>query len=159
TGVVEVGAPDSDLVAGTLRSSREHALPHEVLDARALMQRFPAFQVPSHFVGVFQPDGGILHAEAAIHAQIALATAGGAEIRTGDTVRAIIPKNGAVNVESDRGTVEAGAVVVAAGPWMTTLIPDLPLHVTRQMLAWLAPTEPERFRRGTFPVFLLETRH
>ena len=34
TGIVEIGAPDSELVAGTLRASRQHGLAHEVLDAR-----------------------------------------------------------------------------------------------------------------------------
>src|SRR5262245_27745689 len=33
TGILEVGAPDSELIRGTLESSRAHALPHEVLDA------------------------------------------------------------------------------------------------------------------------------
>jgi sarcosine oxidase len=159
TGVLEIGAPESDLIAGTLRSSRQHALSHEVLDANDLMQRFPAFEVPSHFVGILQPDGGFLRAEAAIHAQIALARDAGAEIRTGETVRAIVPRSGGVSIETDIDVVEAGAVVVAAGPWTTTLLPDLPLRVTRQVLAWFAPIEPVRFARGTFPVFLLESEH
>src|SRR5437016_14352413 len=33
TGILEMGAPDSTLVAGTLRAARTHGLPHEVLDA------------------------------------------------------------------------------------------------------------------------------
>jgi sarcosine oxidase len=157
TGVVEIGAPESALVAGTLGASREHALPHEVLDAETLMQRFPAFQVPSHFLGIFQPDGGFLRAEAAIHAHIALARDAGAEIRTGATVRAVVPRNGGVSIETEVDVIEAGAAVVAAGPWMTTLLPDLPLHVTRQVLAWFVPSEPARFAHGACPVFLLES--
>src|SRR2546427_3775799 len=39
TGVLEMGAPDSTLVTGTLRAARTHALPHEVLDAKALTRR------------------------------------------------------------------------------------------------------------------------
>src|SRR5580692_9443175 len=46
TGIVEIGAPASDLVAGTLQASRLHGLTHEVLDAAALMTRFPTFRVP-----------------------------------------------------------------------------------------------------------------
>ena len=34
TGIVEIGAPDSELVAGTLAASRVHGLAHDVLDAR-----------------------------------------------------------------------------------------------------------------------------
>src|ERR1700751_6148331 len=32
TGVLEIGAPDSELIVGTPASSRKHALPHETLD-------------------------------------------------------------------------------------------------------------------------------
>src|ERR1700693_1497066 len=55
TGIIELGAPDGTLVAGTLRSSRAHALPHEVLDVAGVMRRYPVFRVPSRFIGVFQP--------------------------------------------------------------------------------------------------------
>src|ERR1700733_15302997 len=60
TGIVEIGAPASELIAATLQSSQLHGLPHEVLDARGLMRRFPSFRVPVDFIGVFQPDGGFL---------------------------------------------------------------------------------------------------
>ena len=70
TGIAEMGLPDSVLVAGTLASSRLHDLPHEVLDARALMQRYPQFRLPADFVGVIQPDGGFLEPEKAIHAHL-----------------------------------------------------------------------------------------
>ncbi len=46
TGILEIGAPTSELVAGTLRASRLHGLAHEILDQRALAKRFPAFRVP-----------------------------------------------------------------------------------------------------------------
>ena len=159
TGVLEIGPPDSTLVTGTLRASREHSLAHEVLDARTLMQRFPAFRLPPNFVGVFQPDGGFLQAEAAVAAQLALAVAAGAEIRERERVRAILPRAGSVRVETDAGNLDAGAVVIAAGPWLPLLVPRLPLRVTRQMLAWFAPNEPEKLQPDTCPVFLLESTH
>ena len=73
TGIVEIGAPDSELVAGTLRSSRLHNLPHEILDSSSLMKRFPAFRLPANFVGVFQPDGGFVRAEPTVAVLQALA--------------------------------------------------------------------------------------
>src|SRR5919197_1153302 len=45
TGIAEMGAPDSDIVTGTLAASRMHGLPHEVLDAGEAMRRFPAFRL------------------------------------------------------------------------------------------------------------------
>src|SRR6267142_547620 len=89
TGVAEIGPPDGVLVRGTLAAAQLHALPHEVLAASDLMRRYPAFRLPGDFVAVVQPDGGFLAAEASIHAFVALAQAAGAELRTGETVRAI----------------------------------------------------------------------
>jgi sarcosine oxidase len=160
TGILEMGAPDSTLVAGTLRSAQTHRLPHEVLDAAGLARRFPAFRLPPHFVGVFQPDGGILAADPAVEAQLALARAAGAEVRTNETVRAIEPTAGGVRVVTDRGSIAAGQAVVAAGPWVKQLLPDLPvpIRVTRQVVGWFAPSDPAMFARGRCPVFMVENQ-
>jgi sarcosine oxidase len=157
TGIVEIGAADSELVTGTLAASRLHGLAHDVLDAAALRRRFPLFQVPDHYVAVFQPDGGFLQAEPAIRALLARARAAGAELRTGETVRVIEPRGAGVRVVTTRATIDAGCAVVAAGAWVKALL-DLPvaLRVTRQVLAWFAPRDPGLFAKDRFPVFLLQ---
>jgi sarcosine oxidase len=159
TGIVEIGAPDSELVTGTLRSARAHALDHETLDAAALMRRFPAFCVPENFVGVYQPEGGILAAEPAVLAQIALARAAGAAVRVSETVRAIEPRPEGVRIVTDRGTIGARQAIVAAGPWVKHLLPDLavPIRVTRQVVGWFAPGDPPLFAPERCPVFLIDT--
>src|SRR5438132_7420096 len=161
TGVAEIGPPDGILVRGTLAAARLHGLAHEVLAATDAMRRFPAFRLPPDFVAVVQPDGGMLAAEPSIHAMLALAQAAGAVLRTGETVRAIEPRAGGVRVVTDRAVHEAGSAIVAAGPWIGSLLPDLsaPLRVTRQVMAWFAPREPALFAPGRFPVFLIESRH
>ena len=161
TGIVEIGPPDGEVVAGTLRASGEHDLPHEVLDAKAVMRRFPAFRIPDHYAGVFQPDGGFLDVEPSIAVMIALAKAAGAEVRSGEPVRAIKPIANGVTIETDRGTVEAKSTIVAAGAWVSKLLPNLlvKLNVTRQVQAWFAPQDKSAFEADRFPVFLLESRH
>jgi sarcosine oxidase len=158
TGIVEVGAADCELVTGTLAASRQHGLAHDVLDAGALRRRFPLFDGPDHYVAVFQPDGGFLRAEPAIRVLLARARAAGAELRTGETVRAIEPHGEGVRVVTTSGTIDAGCAVVAAGPWVKTLLPSLPvaIRVTRQVLAWFAPRDPGLFAKDRFPVFLLQ---
>ena len=160
TGIIEIGAPASELVAGTLRSAREHELRHEVLDAAAVMRRFPAFRVPVDFIGVLQPEGGILAAEAAVRAQVACARAAGAEVRCDETVRGVEPHAGGVRITTDRGTIDAGQAIVAAGPWIKALLPTIavPIRVTRQVLGWFEPTDAALFTRNRCPVFLIETQ-
>lgn len=161
TGIVEIGRPDGEVVAGTLRASRDHRLPHQILDAAQVMQRFPAFRIPPDYVGVFQPDGGFLDVEPSIAAMLTLAKAQGAELRTNEAVHAIKPGPNMVHVETDRGSIDATTVIVAAGAWTSKLLPDLPaeLRVTRQVQAWFQAEDAAPFGPGRLPVFLLESRH
>ena len=161
TGIAEIGPPDGTLVTGTLAAARLHGIPHELIAAPELMRRYPAFRLPPHFVGVMQPDGGYVEAEASVQSMLALAQRHGAEIRSGEVVRAVEPANDKARVVTDDATIEANSAIVAAGPWMSSLLPDakLPLRVTRQVMGWFAPKEPALFSPSRFPVFLIESAH
>jgi sarcosine oxidase len=161
TGIAEIGPPAGPLVRGTLASARLHELSHEVLSAPELMRRFPAFRVPNDYVAVLQPEGGILAAEHSLHAQLALAAAAGANIRSGETVQAIEPRADSVRVTTDRGIVEAGVAIVAVGAWTKTLLPEFGagLRATREVMAWFAPTDADLLCADRFPVFIIESRH
>ncbi|PWT84844.1 MAG: N-methyl-L-tryptophan oxidase, partial [Proteobacteria bacterium] len=161
TGIAEIGAPLGGLVQGTLAAARDHALQHEVLDAATLMRRYPAFRLPDDFVAVVQPDGGVLEAEPALHAFLALARAAGAEVRTNDRVRAVEPHQNGVRVFTASDMVDAAAVIVTAGARLPALVPQLAgtLRATRQVLAWFEPREPALFSPPNFPVFLIESSH
>jgi sarcosine oxidase len=159
TGIAEIGAPDGQLVAGTLRASRTHTLPHEVLDAGQLMRRFPQFRIPTNYVGVWQPDGGFVAVEPSIAALLAQAKTAGAELRTCVTVTSVAPRGGGVRVTTSQGDVDADTVIVATGPWVGTLIPGLPVRVTREVIGWFQPSGSAQFQSGRFPVFILESRH
>jgi sarcosine oxidase len=161
TGIAEIGPPDGVLVTVTLASSRQHGLHHEVLAAPELMRRFPAFRVPPDYVGVVQPDGGFLQAEPSIEAMVSLAQAQGAELRGGEVIHAIEPVTRGVRITTDHGVVEAGAAIVALGPWVKALLPALPapIRVTRQVMAWFEPLDPAPLSGGRLPVFLLESPH
>src|SRR5262249_33659085 len=107
------------------------------------------------------PDGGFLAPEPSIHAMVALAKEAGAEIRAGETIRTIEPSAAGVRIVTDRARIDAGSAVIAVGPWIKSILPELtaPLRVTRQVMAWFSPREPELFRSEHFPVFLMESQH
>jgi sarcosine oxidase len=161
TGIAEIGPPEGVVVQGTLAAAQLHGLRHEVLAAADLTRRFPAFKVPPDYVAVVQPDGGFLEVEPSVAAQLALATGAGAEIRSGETVRAIEPRAGAVRIITDRGAVEAGAAIVAAGAWIPVLLPELAatLRATREVMGWFEITDADLFSAARCPVFIIESRH
>jgi sarcosine oxidase len=161
TGIAEIGPPDGTVVPGTILASRTHGLPHEMLDAAALMQRYPAFRIPRGYVGVVQPDGGFVTPEPAIEAQVTLARSAGAKVLTATKVDSIARRENGVRLAVGQDGIEADKVIVSAGAWVKQLLPDLPvqLRVTRQVLAWFQPVDASPFAPGRFPVFLLENRH
>jgi sarcosine oxidase len=161
TGILELGPPEGTVVAGTLQAARLHGLSYDVLDARAVMQRFPAFRIPDHHVGVLQPDGGFLDAEPSILAHISLALHAGAELRGNTVVQRIEAGATTARVFTAAGVVEAPTVIVTAGAWTKAVLPQCPapLRVTRQVVTWFEPREPALFAADRFPVFLLESAH
>lgn len=136
TGGLMIGPRDGVLVAGALRSAQTHALPHEVLGAAEIAARVPAFRPRDHWIGVFEPNDGVLRPEAGIAAMLATASRHGATLRPDEPVLSWGADGAGVRVTTTRGTHRAATCVLAAGAWMPRLLPDLPLTVARQVLFW-----------------------
>jgi sarcosine oxidase len=161
TGIVEIGSPESTLIQGTLASAKLHDLPHDVFAAPDLMRRFPAFRVPSDYIGMFQRDGGWLAVEPSVTACIALAQAAGAQIRTETRIDAVERHGSGVRIRVGREVIDAAGAVVTAGPWTASVLPTLrhALRVTRQVMAWFEPAQSISITSPDFPVFILESRY
>jgi sarcosine oxidase len=106
-------------------------------------------------MAVFQPEGGFVASERAIIAHTVLAQAHGADIRAREAVLGWEPAGDGVRVRTERGTYEAGRLVLAAGAWMGQLVPGLAAHAVpeRQVLGWFQPASPAVFGLDRFPVF------
>jgi sarcosine oxidase len=145
-----------DFVARTIAVARRRALPHEMLDAAEMAARFPQLGLRGDEVGFLEPTAGLLHPERCVTAQLRLARERGAQVRTGETVLAIEERAGGVELVTDRGRIEAGQVVVAAGAWVGSLVGAVGrlAEVHRQTLHWFEPTEAAAYAPGRFPVFI-----
>ncbi|MBS0409127.1 MAG: N-methyl-L-tryptophan oxidase [Proteobacteria bacterium] len=158
TGILEAGPPGAPIVEGSLAAAREHGLAHQVLSAAEARARFPAFDLPADWTIVAQDDAGLVRADRALAAHMAGAKAAGATVQAG-TVSGLEPTPAGVRVSlADRETIEAGAVIVAAGAGMAELVPSLAPHlkVTRQPVGWFAPVRPSDCGPDRFPVFVIE---
>ena len=107
---------------------------------------------------VFQPEGGFLLAERTILAHVNGALAAGAQLRFREPVLAWEPIGEGVRVVTESGSHDADRLVVCAGAWARTLVPELDRLAVpeRQVLAWLQPTRVELFEPDRFPVFLID---
>ncbi|QTL03558.1 N-methyl-L-tryptophan oxidase [Aquabacter sp. L1I39] len=160
--MASASAPNShhgkpDFLRRTVEVAQAHAIPHEVLDAAEIRRRFPAFVgLRGDEQGYFEPGGGYVRPEAAIRTQIAEAVRLGAQVMTDTKVTGLAPDGAGVCIETERGAVLAGQVVVAAGPWAHSFLgPALKpaFRVQRQVLHWMEITEPALFPANS-PVFI-----
>ncbi len=158
TGILEAGHPGSTSVADSLSAARAHGLRHTEMDGREIGRRFPAFDLPADWHGLFQPDGGFLRPEKAVVRFASVAKQRGADVRSGCRVLALEPKANAVVVHTEGGSIEAATVIVAAGAWIKDFAPFLDQHlaITRQVVGWFPPRTPALFAVGRCPVFILD---
>lgn len=160
TGAVMIGHADSAVVQGSLRTAREHALPHRLLRGADAAQRLPQHRLDPDDVVFEEEGGGVLRPEPAVAAMLRLAVELGATVMTDRSVRTVEQRaHAGVRLHLDDGeTLEARSAVVCAGPWTGRLLPDfpVPLRVERQVNAWFAVERAQDFSPAAFPVFIRE---
>ena len=158
TGGVYVGPRDGELVAGSLRSAREYALEHELLDPAALRARLPLFRFDPEWWGLAETTAGYLLPDKAIAAHQALAERHGADLRFEERVAGWTRDGDGVRVTTDRGTYRADRLVIAAGAWNGRLLPRIAplLQVKRVPLFWFEPVA-ERDTLARMPVYIVDS--
>lgn len=155
TGCLDIGST----FQSALNSAETHSLPYEVLTGREVNRRYPGYHVPEEWRALLQPGGGILEPEKCIQAYCSLAQRQGARLLYGERVRGWRPLTHGVEVvtESEERYL-GGQLVLAAGPWMRQLVPQLQEVCVpeRQVVGWFEVDDPRCFHPSRFPVFVME---
>jgi sarcosine oxidase len=120
-GLVELA---SDAALTSARALDECGVGYLQLDADEV--RALGAALPDGWTALRTDDAGIVFADRARHAFLEVA---GADVRTGSRVESL-------------DELDADAVVVTAGAWVKRLIPDVPVHVTRETLAYFRREGP-----------------
>ena len=158
TGGLMVGPEDGVLFTGALQSARVHGLPHEVMDARETLRRFPGLRPEPGMVALLEPRAGLLLPELCLQAFLDLAIAHGAELRTESAVDGWSARTDGIDLRIGNGErIRCGRLVLAAGPWMTDLLNGavLPIQPERQLFHWFEPATSE-YRADRCPIALWE---
>jgi sarcosine oxidase len=145
TGGVMVGPEHGPLFRGAFERARTHGVGHEVLDATALTNRYPAFKPRAEWVALLEPRAGMLFPERCIDAFHAGARKAGATLRPTETVSRW-RQGSRITVETSAGSYDVEKLIVAAGPWLPRLSDQLgvalPLQIERQLSHWFEPETP-----------------
>ncbi len=164
TGGVMIGSPISPLITGSLRSAREHQLPHEVLDCREVRRRFPPLIAAAGEVALYESRAGYLLPEECIRQQLSQAVRYGADLHFEEPIESWTAhdRGEGVTVTTGKGTYQAQHLIISSGAWAPQLLAglELPLVVTRQVMFWLDPIGGiEPFLPDRFPVYLCAPEH
>ncbi len=111
-----------DLAQGSSAALEAAGAEYELVDADAARRRWPV-GVPDGWTALFQPEAGIVRADLAHRAFVERAVAGGVQLRERTRVDSL-------------DDLDADVVVLTAGPWVTRFFPDLPVHTTRETVAY-----------------------
>jgi sarcosine oxidase len=162
TGGIYGGLAGSSVLEGSIRSAREHGLPHEVIDSDEVRRRWPVFAPPEGTMALIEEQAGVVRSDVALEAHLTLAERLGATFRFEDPAmgwRAAAGGGYEVRTASS-AVLGAEHLVIASGAWIQALVPDLrlPLTIERMPLLWVEPLVPAAdVAVGRLPVWIMET--
>ena len=158
TGALYMGPSAGELVNGASRSAKEHGLAHTLYSHAELQENWPQFQLPDSFEGLYEDRAGYLLSERAVEAFVDEARKHGADLRGGQMVVNWTITDSGVKVQVGANEYFAEHLVITAGAWTGKILKDLslPLRVTRQVLGWVPPPNPNDFTADKFPVWVID---
>lgn len=111
----------------------------DMVDPAEAWSQFP-LSLPEGSTALFQPDSGIVNADATVSACARLAARAGATVIEEAGVLHLEPEGDRVHVQTEGSEVIASVVVVTAGAWAKTLLEQvgvhLPVRPTRETIAY-----------------------
>ena len=118
-------------------------------------ERFPQFSVHEEDTLFYDPWAGYLRSGQAMADLAQFAREDGVVVRENTVVREVAETAFGARVVCDSDAMTFDRIIVAAGPWVAHLLPQLKTHVrlTRQQMAFFIPKDVARFERERFPVW------
>lgn len=158
TGIVYFGDEKHPTMKGVRTSAELYDVRVDSMPHKIFRDEFPAFNIPSSFQTLFEPEAGFVRPEFAIQNYLTEAEKAGAQLNRNERVLHWNSGTTGVTVTTDKQTYHAEKIILTGGSWMQSLVPVLrsQLKVTRQSLAWISPKNPDAFSLGNFPCWFIE---
>jgi len=154
TGSLDIDRIDGSVFKGSLISCLTHNIVHEVLDAKEISSRFPGYELPPDYYGLYQPDGGFLVPEKCVEAYKNMAIMMGADVKVREQVTGWESEHGKVIVTTDKAVYRADNIVFTSGAWTPNLLSDTSeiLNIERQVVGWFTPEKHNvaKFEEGRY---------
>lgn len=155
SGVLNLAPIGSEFIVNVANSAEQFALNVQILQADDVRKRWPQFEVPDGYLGVFEPDSGYLKSEVAVRSWINLAEKAGCAQLFNCAVQGI-EKEGELNVVNTLDGVYRGQkLLISAGTWVKALCPALPVTPVRKVFSW-HQADGRYSENNKFPAFTIQ---
>lgn len=155
TGGVMIGPAQSQLIKGTRAAAHAAGIAVTDLSHGQLAEHFPAhINVDRSYVGLWDPEAGVVRPELGITAAVESASSFGARVLSGTRVTRIEETSHGVTVITDEDSIRARSVIVAAGPWLSCLTDAPGLAPIRVIMTWFNPVGGQALTTDVFPTFI-----
>lgn len=141
TGALAIGSTAGPATHTALESAALLGSRAEVLTREEAQHRYPQYRLHEDEIAILDKGAGIIFPERTVRTAADAAIARGARILRECRVTAINQVGGQVDIVASNGTQRYDRVVVAAGAWTATLLPDMaPYLATRRLISsWYLP--------------------
>jgi sarcosine oxidase len=146
-----------DFVEHTATIANQFNIDHQILDAETVRQRWPQLRITDREHAYYEPTGGIVAVERAIETQLRLAKQRGATIHLEEQVLGYTATADGVTVTTKAGAYQANKLILAAGPWVRTLLSKQltnQFSIYRQVIYWFETETPAQFHSDRFPFLI-----
>ncbi|XP_072013859.1 monomeric sarcosine oxidase-like isoform X3 [Amphiura filiformis] len=151
------GTIEEQIVYRYANSLKKHEIPFEMLEGKALRQRFPQFTA-DNLIALYQKEGGLVDAARGNSTHIQLAEANGATVLENATVSRIGRQaDGTIVVYSSKGVFTCRRVIIIAGAWLNNVLRSIgltiPVTVTQEQVTFFRTPHIKDCGKSRFPVF------
>jgi len=159
TGTIGIDGPGADWAKTSAAALREAGIPFETLDGETLARRFPHLRPEGIATAIYEPRGGPLFAGRIVERLAHYLGTHGAELHAKARVADIDPERARLRLV-DSAVHAFDRVILAAGPWITRLVPGLAARVTpsRQIVVYVAPPASQQAAWAAAPMMIERQR-
>lgn len=148
--------PKGDAFIETVEESvHKYNLPHQKLSVEEAKQAYPQIKFKDNYKIISEEYAGFVRPELAIETAVKQSVRLGGTAYTESPVISIEHDEDGVTISTDEKQFRVKKVIVSAGGWTNSLLPqlNLPLELERQVLVWYDAKNPDLFTKDKFPIF------
>jgi monomeric sarcosine oxidase len=132
TGLALFSQKNGKKINSILAASKKYQLNIKSLDDKKVQTSFPGIEIPTDWEAIWEPAAGYLEVENCIKSFTEKAASNGVQFQFDTKVESVSYSNGLFKLVIDNREITSKKLIVSAGGWLRSLLPDFPMPLTLQ---------------------------